>query len=271
MRSTTSTTSKSGDVTDQISSCSADFAPGASTAVHAFSTSDLSRTMAVLGICAVRTGLNSRSPDAVIVPTSKRMYWTPAVNRRWIESRDDGSNVTNSSGAAFGATTSVSRQRPANDAGTGLVWAAATNANPRKMAVSRNMGSAEVSHTNDLGIRFRVNGNPSFHFWASGSYIHCQHSVGAIRIGNYSFHFHENDSRGPLAVRLITILVVAVLSVGGPGRQASTLPASLSDREFWSLTEQISEPDAYFRSNSGSPDNLLSNENEISTIAAALA
>lgn len=34
-----------------------------------------------------------------------------------------------------------------------------------------------------------------------------------------------------------------------------TLPAALSDREFWSLTEQLSEPNGYFRSNSGSPDN----------------
>jgi hypothetical protein len=50
-----------------------------------------------------------------------------------------------------------------------------------------------------------------------------------------------------------------------------TLPATLSDGEFWSLTEKLSEPDGYFRSNSGSTDNLLSNENAVSTVAAALS
>jgi hypothetical protein len=56
-----------------------------------------------------------------------------------------------------------------------------------------------------------------------------------------------------------------------PAGQAATLPAALSDREFWTLTGQLSEPDGYFRSNSGSPDNLLSNEIDVSTVAAALA
>ena len=55
------------------------------------------------------------------------------------------------------------------------------------------------------------------------------------------------------------------------GVAQDTLPAALTDREFWSLTEQLSEPDGFFRSNSGSPDNLLSNENTVSTVAAALA
>src|SRR5690242_20398067 len=50
-----------------------------------------------------------------------------------------------------------------------------------------------------------------------------------------------------------------------------TLPATLPDQEFWSLTEQLSEPDGFFRANSGSPDNLLSNERTVSTVAAALA
>ena len=35
----------------------------------------------------------------------------------------------------------------------------------------------------------------------------------------------------------------------------STLPASLTDQEFWDLSSQLSEPNGYFRS-----DNLLSNE-----------
>jgi len=67
--------------------------------------------------------------------------------------------------------------------------------------------------------------------------------------------------------------VVLVLLVQGPLPAASrdTLPASLTDSEFWSLIERLSEPDGFFRSNSGSPDNLLSNENTVSTVAAAIA
>src|SRR5262249_38928689 len=52
---------------------------------------------------------------------------------------------------------------------------------------------------------------------------------------------------------------------------ADTLPGTLSDTEFWSLIERISEPDGYFRSNSGSTDNLLSNENGLSSAATALS
>ena len=78
-------------------------------------------------------------------------------------------------------------------------------------------------------------------------------------------------ARPRLVVALLIVAALSAVYAGVAGRQASTLPASLSDREFWSLTEQISEPDAYFRSNSGSPDNLLSNENEVSSIAATLA
>src|SRR5215467_3184517 len=52
---------------------------------------------------------------------------------------------------------------------------------------------------------------------------------------------------------------------------ADTLPDTLSDSQFWSLIEKISEADGYFRSNSGSTDNLLSNENMVSTVAGALA
>jgi hypothetical protein len=52
---------------------------------------------------------------------------------------------------------------------------------------------------------------------------------------------------------------------------ADALPGTLSDTEFWSLIERVSEPDGYFRSNSGSTDNLLSNENGLSTAATALS
>lgn len=44
----------------------------------------------------------------------------------------------------------------------------------------------------------------------------------------------------------------------------------MSPSEFWALTGELSEPDGYFQSNSGSPDNLLSNENELAHIAARL-
>jgi hypothetical protein len=62
---------------------------------------------------------------------------------------------------------------------------------------------------------------------------------------------------------------VLVVALGGQARD--TLPASLTDSEFWALSDRISEPGGYFRSNSGSTDNLLSNENNVSTVAAALA
>jgi hypothetical protein len=49
------------------------------------------------------------------------------------------------------------------------------------------------------------------------------------------------------------------------------LPAALTNREFWALIAQVSEPDGVFRSNSGSSDNLLSNEMDLSTLAGRLA
>lgn len=75
--------------------------------------------------------------------------------------------------------------------------------------------------------------------------------------------------------RRVLILFCALLLVGSAvpvtGGTADTLPTSLTDREFWSLIAQLSEPDGYFVSRSGSPDNLLSNEMQISTVAASLA
>jgi hypothetical protein len=56
-------------------------------------------------------------------------------------------------------------------------------------------------------------------------------------------------------------LVILILLTGAPrhapavSNAADTLPERLSDKEFWQLTEECSEPDGYFRS-----DNLLSNE-----------
>lgn len=73
---------------------------------------------------------------------------------------------------------------------------------------------------------------------------------------------------GPLAT---SALVLALVCWPAAGLQRDSLPAALSDREFWSLSERLSEPDGLFRSNSGSPDNLLSNESQVSTVAAQLA
>jgi len=77
-----------------------------------------------------------------------------------------------------------------------------------------------------------------------------------------------------LGVRCATAAAALVLALilqrQTPGASSDTLPASLTDAEFWSLIEKVSEPDGYFRSNSGSPDNLLSNEIVIATVAASL-
>jgi hypothetical protein len=53
-------------------------------------------------------------------------------------------------------------------------------------------------------------------------------------------------------------------------RDRATLPPALSDADFWSLTGRLSEANGAFVSRSGSPDNLLSNENSISSVAAEL-
>src|SRR5262245_20909579 len=68
---------------------------------------------------------------------------------------------------------------------------------------------------------------------------------------------------------IVALLLVLPVSIASQARD--TIPASLTDREFWELSEKLSEPGGYFRSGSGSPDNLLSNENTISTVAAVLA
>jgi hypothetical protein len=71
--------------------------------------------------------------------------------------------------------------------------------------------------------------------------------------------------------RVPVLLALLVLAIPVAGRRTETLPTALTDREFWSMTQQLSEPNGYFVSRSGSPDNLLSNEMQISTVAAALA
>ena len=74
--------------------------------------------------------------------------------------------------------------------------------------------------------------------------------------------------RGPTILPWIFFLTLAITL---DGRRADTLPVSLSDAEFWSLSGQLSEPNGSFVSRSGSPDNLLSNEMQVSTVAAAVA
>jgi hypothetical protein len=66
---------------------------------------------------------------------------------------------------------------------------------------------------------------------------------------------------------------VALIASFAPPHQARgplTIPSALSDADFWSLTGRLSEPDGEFVSRSGSPDNLLSNERGISSVAAEL-
>src|SRR5215831_2340876 len=75
----------------------------------------------------------------------------------------------------------------------------------------------------------------------------------------------RSATRGGLLVILGILLLTLCLTA------ADSLPGMLSDTEFWSLIERISEPDGYFRSNSGSTDNLLSNENGLSAAATALS
>src|SRR4051812_1975515 len=50
-----------------------------------------------------------------------------------------------------------------------------------------------------------------------------------------------------------SVLIAAVIAV--PVAAQSTIPSSLSDKEFWQLATDVSEPGGYFRS-----DNFLSNE-----------
>jgi hypothetical protein len=70
---------------------------------------------------------------------------------------------------------------------------------------------------------------------------------------------------------IVSGVLVLALAIPLDGRRADTLPAALTDAEFWALSAQLSEPNGLFVSRSGSPDNLLSNEMQVSTVAAALA
>src|SRR6186713_518764 len=58
-----------------------------------------------------------------------------------------------------------------------------------------------------------------------------------------------------LAPLLALLLAVAATPSAAPAVPDDTLPARLSDEEFWKLSQDLSEPNGYFRS-----DNLVSNE-----------
>jgi len=59
----------------------------------------------------------------------------------------------------------------------------------------------------------------------------------------------------PLAAVAVVVSAVVAALLSALPRAASTIPSRLSDREFWQLSNDASEPDGYFRS-----DNLTSNE-----------
>ena len=61
------------------------------------------------------------------------------------------------------------------------------------------------------------------------------------------------------------LIFVIQLSLGSIAYAAETLPAQLSDQEFWKLSSESSEPDGTFRS-----DNLLSNESYFQYVIAPL-
>jgi len=85
------------------------------------------------------------------------------------------------------------------------------------------------------------------------------------------------SSRGRAVTRVLTALALAVALAAAAGSftigqaqtaatASATLPAKLSDVEFWALTTDISEPGAYFRI----ADNFTSNEMEVGQLVTAL-
>lgn len=66
---------------------------------------------------------------------------------------------------------------------------------------------------------------------------------------------------------LTPVLLAVFLAAVGPltAQQAPSLPASLSNAQFWALSTELSEPDGFFRS-----DNLVSNEIYFQTIIPEL-
>src|SRR5262245_1847183 len=64
---------------------------------------------------------------------------------------------------------------------------------------------------------------------------------------------------------LVLVLAAVALSAGPAAERRSDLPDRLTDQEFWRLTDDLSEPNGYFRS-----DNLLSNEQVFARVVPEL-
>jgi hypothetical protein len=76
----------------------------------------------------------------------------------------------------------------------------------------------------------------------------------------------ESRRRFALPAGLVLVVCLAVVSfVADFSLDAASLPGKLSDREFWQLSSDLSEPNGFFRS-----DNLLSNESGFQYILADL-
>jgi hypothetical protein len=83
-----------------------------------------------------------------------------------------------------------------------------------------------------------------------------------------SCHIAADGRSRRLALGLAAALLASWLAVPAGALQApapSTLPARLSDKDFWSLIEAFSEPDGTFQS-----DNLVSNERAFQHVVPAL-
>jgi hypothetical protein len=71
--------------------------------------------------------------------------------------------------------------------------------------------------------------------------------------------------RRTLAVLAVALAVAIAGTSAGWWTRGGTLPATLSNSEFWALVERLSEPDGYFQS-----DNLVSNEHSYQWVVPAL-
>ena len=78
------------------------------------------------------------------------------------------------------------------------------------------------------------------------------------------YHVEAMLSRRLFAAGLVVIACFTVRPSTGVGA-ATDFPARLTDPEFWTLTEQLSEPNGSFRS-----DNFLSNERGYQTVIPGL-
>jgi hypothetical protein len=79
------------------------------------------------------------------------------------------------------------------------------------------------------------------------------------------------SGRTIVALGAAVALLASASASASAGHGRDTLPAALADADFWLLTERLSEANGSFVSRSGSPDNLLSNETNISSVAAELS